>query len=99
MLTQQLERAEIKFESREVEHAFHKVPKVALTIDCSMVARARLTADYNSMAVDILCQNVGGVGAANVRIAAGNFGEDALEEFGKRILGLPNKLAELKLPG
>ena len=99
MLTQQLERAEIKFESREVEHAFHKVPKVALTIDCSMVARARLSADYNAMEVDILCQNVGGVGAAKVRIAADKFGEDALEEFGKRILGLPNKLAEIKLPG
>jgi serine/threonine-protein kinase len=99
MLTQQLERAEIKFESREVEHAFHKVPKVALTIDCSMVARARLTADYNALAVDILCQNVGGVGAAKLRIAADKFGEDALEEFGKRILGLPNKLAEIKLPG
>ena len=99
MLQQQLERAEIKFESREVEHAFHKVPKVAMTIDCSMVARARLAADYNALAVDILCQNVGGVGAAKLRIAADKFGEDALEEFGKRILGLPNKLAEIKLPG
>jgi serine/threonine protein kinase len=99
LLQQQLERAEIKFESREVEHALHKVPKVAMTIDCSMVARARMTPDYNAMAVDILCQNVGGVGAAKIRIAADKFGEDALEEFGKRILGIPDKLAEIKLPG
>ena len=93
MLAQQLERAEIKFEQRDVEHAFHKVPRVALSVDCSMVARARLTADYNSLAVDILCQNVGGVGATKFRIAADRFGEDALEELGKRILGLPDKLA------
>src|SRR5687767_3430976 len=93
MLAQQLERAEIKFEQREVEHAFHKVPRVAIAVDCSMVARARLTADYNSLAVDILCQNVGGVGATKFRIAADRFGEDALEELGKRILGLPDKLA------
>ena len=93
MLTQQLERAEIKFEQREVEHALHKVPRVALAVDCSMVARARLTADYNALAVDILCQNVGAVGATKFRIAADRFGEDALEELGKRILGLPDKLA------
>jgi serine/threonine protein kinase len=99
MLAQQLERAEIKFEQREVEHALHKVPRVALTIDCSMVARARLTADYNALAVDILCQNVGAVGAAKIRIAADQFGEDALEELGKRILGLPDKLAGTKQPG
>jgi serine/threonine protein kinase len=99
MLMQQLERAEIKFEQREVEHALHKVPRVALAIDCSMVARARLTADYNSLAVDILCQNVGTVGATKFRIAADRFGEDALEELGKRILGLPDKLAGIKLPG
>ncbi len=99
MLAQQLERAEIKFEQREVEHAAHKVPRVALTIDCSMVARARLTADYNALAVDILCQNVGAVGATKFRIAADRFNESVLEELGKRILGLPNKLAEIKLPG
>lgn len=99
MLAQQLERAEIKFEQREIEHAFHKVPRVAFTIDCGMVARARLSADYNALAVDILCQNVGAVGAAKFRIAADRFGEDALEEFGKRLLGLPDRLAEIKLPG
>ena len=98
MLAQQLERAEIKFEQREVEHAFHKVPRVAMTIEYSMVARARLAADYNALAVDILCQNVGAVGATKFRIAADRFGDDTLEEFGKRILGLPNRLAELKSP-
>jgi serine/threonine protein kinase len=99
LLATQLERAEIKFEQREVEHAAHKVPRVAFTIDCSMVARARLAPDYNALAVDLLCQNVGGVGATRFRIAADRFGEEALEEFGKRILGLPNRLAEIKLPG
>ena len=97
LLATQLERAEIKFEQREVEHAAHKVPRVAFTIDCSMVARARLAPDYNALAVDLLCQNVGGVGATRFRIAADRFGEEALEEFGKRILGLPNKLSEIKV--
>jgi serine/threonine protein kinase len=98
LLATQLERAEIKFEQREVEHAAHKVPRVAFTIDCSMVARARLAPDYNALAVDLLCQNVGGVGATRFRIPADRFGEEALEEFGKRILGLPNKLSEIKAP-
>lgn len=98
MLKLQLERAEIKFEEREVGHAFHKMPRVALSIECSMIARARLCADYNALAVEVLCQNVGAVGAVKYRIGAAEFNNDTVEEFGKHLLGLPNRFTTLKLP-
>ena len=97
MLKLQLERAEIKFEEREVGHAFQKVPRVALSIECGMIARARLHADYNALAVEVLCQNVGAIGAVKYRIGAAQFSNDAIEEFGKRLLGLPNRFTTLKL--
>ena len=37
----QLERAEMKFEERDVVHFLHRVPRTALAIDCSVTARAR----------------------------------------------------------
>ena len=42
--------------------------------------------------------NVAGIGASRFRIAADRFDEGAVEEFGKYLLGLPNRFAELKLP-
>jgi serine/threonine-protein kinase len=98
MLKAQLERAEIKCEDKEVAGMFQKVPRVALSADCKIVARVRIRADYNTQIVDFLCQNVSAIGASRFRIAADRFDEEAIEEFGKRLLGLPNRFAELKLP-
>jgi hypothetical protein len=63
-----------------------------------VIARARLRADYNAQAVEFLCQNIGAIGAARYRIGAAQVNDDAIEEFGKRLLGLPNRFTELKLP-
>jgi serine/threonine-protein kinase len=98
MLKAQLERAEIKCEEKETTSGLiQKVPRVALVADCKIVARVRIRADYTAQIVDFLCQNVGGIGASRFRIAADRFGEEAIEEFGKRLIGLPNRFAEMKL--
>lgn len=98
VLKNQLERNEIKFEEKEVSQLFQKVPRVAVTVDCKMVARVRIRADYNAQVVEFLCQNAASIGAAKFRVAAARFDEDAIEEFGKRLIGLPNRFGELKLP-
>jgi hypothetical protein len=93
----QLERNEIKFEEKEVSQLFQKVPRVALSVECKMIARVRIRAEYDAQAVEFLCQNVGTIGATKFRIAASRFDEEAVEEFGKRLIGLPNRFTELKL--
>ena len=93
-----LERAHMTFEEREVGHAFHRMPRVALSLECSLVASARLRADYDALAVEILCQNVGLVGPARYRMAADRFNDEAVGEFGKLLLGLPSRFTELTLP-
>jgi len=98
MLKMHLDRAQIKYTEREVKQFFQKVASVELTIDCMVPARVTLRADYKTQVVDLLCHNVAMIGASRFRFAADKFGEDILEEFGKRILGLPNRLSELKLP-
>jgi hypothetical protein len=97
VLKLQLQRAEMKFEEQDVPHVQHKVPRSIVTIECDLVARARLRADYDAQAVEFLCQNVGAIGAVKYRIGAAQFDDDAIEEFGKRVLGLPNRFAELRL--
>jgi hypothetical protein len=98
LLKAQLDRNEIKCEEKEVSQLFQKVPRVTMTVESKMTARVRIRADYNAQVVEFLCQNVGMVGAAKFRIAAAKFDEDAIEEFGKLLIGLPHKFAELKLP-
>ncbi len=94
----QLERNEFKFQENEMTGLFQKVPRVALSVECKMVARVRIRADYNAQAVEFLCQNVGAIGATKYRLAAAEFNDGAVEEFGKRLLGLPNRFTTLKLP-
>ncbi|MNC93770.1 hypothetical protein D3C83_104760 [compost metagenome] len=77
---------------------FQKVPGVEFTIECTIYSRARLRADYNSQAVEFLFQNIGNIGMARYRLAASKIDDDALEELGKRMLGLENKFTELRLP-
>ena len=98
LLKVQLERNEIKFEEKEVTQLFQKVPRVTITAESKMTARVRIRADYEAQAVEFLCQHVGTIGATKFRIAAAKFDEDAVEEFGKRLIGLPNRFTELKLP-
>ena len=93
----QLDRAQIKYTEREVKQFFQKVPGVELTIECTIFSRARLRPDYHAQAVDFLCQNVGTIGMASYRLPADRLNDDALEEFGKRILGLENRFAQLRL--
>lgn len=94
----QLERNEIKFEEKEVKQLFQKVPRVAMSVECKMVARVRIRADYDAQAVEFLCQNVGAIGAAKYRLGAAEFNDDVVEELGKRLLGLPNRFSTLVLP-
>jgi len=98
LLKAQLDRNEIKCEEKEVTQLFQKVPRVTITAESKVTARVRIRADYDAQVVEFLCQNVGTVGAAKFRIAAAKFDEDVVEEFGKLLIGLPNKFAELKLP-
>ena len=98
-LAAQLQRAEIKFEEKETGGMFQKVPRVAVAVECKIAARVRIRADYDAQAVEFLCQNVGMIGAAKYRVAAARFDESAVEEFGKRLIGLPNQFDQLKLPG
>ncbi|HXF65874.1 MAG TPA: serine/threonine-protein kinase [Burkholderiales bacterium] len=98
ILKAQLDRSEIKYEERAVALARHKVPHVALSIECSMPARATLQADYGALAVEFRCRNVGAIGQFKFRIGAGEFNMDAVEEFGKYLLGFPSRYAALRQP-
>ena len=99
VLKLQLDRAQIKYTEREVKQFFQKVPGVEFTIECTIYSRVRLRADYNAQAVEFLCQNIGTIGMALYRLSGDRLNDDALEEFGKRILGLENRFTELRLPG
>jgi len=98
ILKLQLERNEIKFEEKELGGLFQKVARVALAVDCKMAARVRIRADYNAQAVEFLCQNFGSIGAAKYRIEASKFDENTIEEFGKRLIGMPNRFSEFIVP-
>ena len=98
MLKTQLERSEIKCEEKEVTGLLQMGSRVTVTADCRFFARIKIRADYGAGIVDFLCQNMGTIGATRFRIAADRFDESAVEEFGKRVLGLPNRIAEIKLP-
>jgi len=98
VLKLQLDRAMIKYAEREVKQFFQKVPGVELTIECTIYSRARLRADYATQAVEFLFQNIGNIGMARYRVLGDKISDDALEELGKRMLGLENKFTELRLP-
>ena len=98
LLKAQLERAEIKCEEKEVSGLLQAASKVTVTADCRFFARIKIRADYSAGIVDFLCQNMGTIGASRFRITADRFDESAVEEFGKRVLGLPNRIADIKLP-
>ena len=65
VLKAQLERAGLKFDSREVTDAAGTV-REALLIEVDIAARATLRADYRQQAVEITCENVGVLGPGEV---------------------------------
>lgn len=91
-----LERSRIKYNERELKNEQGKVPRSAMTIECNISASAVLRADYGAMAVQFECFNVGQIGLANYRIGADEFDDATIEEFGKFMLGIPSRFAELK---
>ena len=98
LLKAQLKRFEMKFEERAVSDSKYKVPHVVLSIDCSMPAGATLHADYDALVVEVRCRNVGAIGQFKFRIGAADFNDDALEEFGKYLLGFPSRIMALRQP-
>ena len=96
VLKAQLERAGLKFDSREVTDAAGTV-REALLIEVDISARATLRADYRRQTVEIACENVGVLGPASYSIAAAEF-DEATWEFGQLLFGLPSRFAGLRLP-
>ena len=96
VLKAQLERAGLKFDSRELTDAAGSV-REALLIEVDISARATLSADYRRQTVEIACENVGVLGPANYSIAAAEF-DEAVWEFGQLLFGLPSRFAGLRLP-
>ena len=97
VLKAQLERARLKFDSREVADASGGAHFEALLIDVDISARATLRANYERQTVEIDCENVGVLGPAKYSIAAAEF-DDALWEFGQLLFGMPSRFAGLRLP-
>ena len=91
-----LERSRIKYDEREEKSSSGKVPRVAMTIECNIPASAILRADYGALAVQFEFFNVGQIGLANYRIGADELDDETIEEFGKFMLGIPGRFAELK---
>jgi serine/threonine-protein kinase len=96
VLKAQLERAGLKFDSRELTDAAGSV-REALLIEVDISARATLRADYRRQTVEIACENVGVLGPANYSIAVAEF-DEAIWEFGQLLFGLPSRFAGLRLP-
>jgi hypothetical protein len=98
LLKSQLERANVKFNSREIMDDAGKVRFEAFVIDVDVPAKAALHADYEEQAVEIACQNVGVLGPVSYRLTSKEF-DEVIWEFGELLLGLPSRFAGLKLPG
>jgi hypothetical protein len=96
LLKAQLERASLKYDSREVTDAAGAV-REALLIEVDIRARAKLRADYERQTVKITCDNVGVLGPAKYAIPAAEF-DEAVWEFGQLLFGLPSRFAGLRLP-
>jgi len=93
LLRAHLERARIAFTEREQRDAQTGMPRVGFSIPCTVQASATVRADYDAGSALFQCQNVGLLGLARYRLAAAEINDDSIEEFGKLILGLPNRFA------
>ena len=93
LLRAHLERARIAFTECEQRDAQTGMPRVGFSIPCTVQASATVRADYDAGSALFQCQNVGLLGLARYRLAAAEINDDSIEEFGKLILGLPNRFA------
>ena len=98
LLKAQLERAQLKFDSREIQDASGAPLGEAFVIEVDLSASAILRADYEAQAVEILCENVGVLGPARYRLRGAEF-DETIWEFGQLLLGFPSRFAGLRLPG
>jgi hypothetical protein len=97
LLKAQLDRAGLKFDAREIGTAGDKVPRLAFLIELKIASNAMLRADYRTLSVEIECRNVGALGPEKYRIPADAFNEDAIEEFGKLLLGFPHLMSKFSV--
>lgn len=93
LLKTYLHQAKLKFDSREITDGRFE----AFLIDVDLAATATLRGDYERQVVEISCDNVGVLGPASYRLAAGEF-DQAVWEFGQLLLGQPSRFAGLRLP-
>lgn len=98
LLKRELERAGLRYDSREVGGNGGKPRFEAFLIETDIAARATLRGDFESNAVEIACQNVGVLGPAKYRLSSAEF-DTAIWEFGQLLLGRPSRFAGLRLPG
>jgi hypothetical protein len=96
LLKAQLERAHWKYEEREVKVATGRVPRAALFVPCAIPASARLSGDYETLAVKFECRNVGLLGPARYRVEFARFDDATIEEFGKLVLGFSNQFSAFR---
>lgn len=99
ILQAQLERAQLRFDHREVKNDAGAPQFEAFLIECNIAASATLRGDYATLAVEIQCQNVGVLGPTKYRLSIAEFDYDTVSEFGKLLLGFPSRFAGLRLPG
>ena len=97
LLKAQLERARLKFDSREIRDGTGALLGEAFVIDVDLSASATLRADYEAEAVEIECENVGVLGPAKYRLRSAEF-DETIWEFGQLLLGFPSRFAGLRLP-
>ena len=95
-LKEQLGRAQLMFDNREVEGESGAPQIEAFLIECDIAANATLRGDYEAHAIEISCQNVGVLGPTKYRLGVAEF-DDALSEFGRLLLGFPSQFAGLRL--
>jgi hypothetical protein len=96
LLKAHLDRAKLKFDSREVSDDGGKVRFEAFLIEVDLPATAKLRADYERRTVEIACENVGVLGPANYRLSGEEF-DEAIWEFGQLLVGSPSRFAGLRL--
>jgi hypothetical protein len=97
LLKTHLDRAKLKFDSREVTDDAGTVHSEAFLIEVDLSANATLRGDYERQMVEIACENVGVLGPTKYRLASQEF-DEAIWEFGQLLFGLPSRFAGLRLP-
>jgi serine/threonine protein kinase len=96
-LREQLERAGLAYDRREVRDAGGALRCEAFVIDVDMLATAMLRGDYEAQQVEIDCQNFGVLGRVRYRLSRAEF-DEMVWDLGKLMLGFPSAFAGRRLP-